>query len=115
MIWRRMELAVCTPAIMMTSSNGNIFRVTGPYVRGIHRRPAQRPGTRSFDIFFDLRLNRRLSKNNRDTGDLRRYRAHYDVIVMVWKILNPNLAWMRNNEHLLLYAWQDHNVAHAAA
>ena len=24
--------------------------------------PAQRPVTRSFDIFFDLRLNRRLSK-----------------------------------------------------
>ena len=24
---------------MMTSSNGNIFRVTGPFVRGIHRSP----------------------------------------------------------------------------
>ena len=43
--------------------------------------PAQRPVTRSFDVFFDLRLNKRLS-NNREAGDLRRYRAHYDVTVM---------------------------------
>ena len=50
---------------MMTSSNGNIFCVpahlygnspaTGEF-------PAQRPVTRSFDVFFDLRLNKRLSK-----------------------------------------------------
>ena len=43
--------------------------------------PAQRPVTRSFDVFFDLRLNKRLSKY-REAGDLRRYRAHYGVIVM---------------------------------
>ena len=42
--------------------------------------PAHRPVTRSFDAFFDLRLNKRL--NNREAGDLRRYRAHYDVTVM---------------------------------
>ena len=40
--------------------------------------PTQRPVTRSFDVFFDLRLNKRLS----EAGDLRRYRSHYDVIVM---------------------------------
>ena len=43
--------------------------------------PAQRPVTRSFDISFDLRLNKQLS-NNRGAGDLRRYRAYYDVSVM---------------------------------
>ena len=42
---------------------------------------AQRPVTRSFDVFFDLRLNKRWL-NNRKAGDLRRYRAHHDVIVM---------------------------------
>ena len=52
---------------MMTSSNGNIFAllaictgnspVTGEF-------PAQRPVTQSFDIFFDLRLNKRLSKQS---------------------------------------------------
>ena len=41
--------------------------------------PAQRQVTQSFDVFFDLRLNKRLP---REAGDLRRYRAHYDVIVM---------------------------------
>ena len=35
-----------------------------PFVRGIHRSPAQRPVTRSFDIFFHLRLNKRLSKQS---------------------------------------------------
>ena len=50
---------------MMTSSNGNIFRVTGPLCReftGLGEFPAQRPVTRSFDVFFHLRLNKRLSK-----------------------------------------------------
>ena len=43
--------------------------------------PAQRPVARSFDVFFDLRLNKRLRKN-RWSGDLKRYGDHYDVIVM---------------------------------
>ena len=45
--------------LMMTSSNGNIFRVTGPLCgefTGPGEFPAQRPVTRSFDVFFDLRL-----------------------------------------------------------
>ena len=47
--------------------------------------PAQRPVTRSFDIFFDLRLNKRLSKN-REAGDMRHHRAHYDVIVIMGNV-----------------------------
>ena len=43
--------------------------------------PSQRPVTRSFDVFFDLRLNKAW-ENNHEAGDWRRYRAHYDVIVM---------------------------------
>ena len=39
--------------------------------------PAQRPVTRSFDVFFDLRLNGWV--NNGEAGDLRRHRAHHDV------------------------------------
>ena len=39
-----------------------------PFVRGIHRSPgefpAQTPVTQSFDVFFDLRLNKRLSKQS---------------------------------------------------
>ena len=51
--------------IMMTSSNGNIFRVTGPLCgefTGPGEFPAQRPVTLSFDVFYDLRPNERLSK-----------------------------------------------------
>ena len=69
---------------MMTSSNGNILRVTGPLCgesTGPGEFPTQRPVTRSFDVFFDLRLNKRLSKH-REAGDLRRHRGHYDVNVM---------------------------------
>ena len=42
--------------------------------------PAQRPVTRSFDVFFDLRLNGWV--NNRQTGDLRRHRTHYGITLM---------------------------------
>ena len=50
---------------MMTSSNENIFRVTGPLCgefTGPGEFPTQRPVTQSFGVFFDLRLNKRLSK-----------------------------------------------------
>ena len=51
----------------MTSSNGNIFRVTGHLCgefTGPGNFPAQRPGTRRFDVFFDLCLNKRLRKQS---------------------------------------------------
>ena len=55
-----------TPLLhMMTSSNGNIFRVTGHLCGGFTGEfPAQRPVTRSFDAFFDLCLNKRLRKQS---------------------------------------------------
>ena len=52
---------------MMTSSNGNICRVTGHLCgefTGHRWIPAQRPVTRSFDVFFDLCLNKQLSKQS---------------------------------------------------
>ena len=48
--------------IMMTSSNGNIFLVAVLLGREF---PSQRPVTQSFDVFFDLCLNKRLSKPSR--------------------------------------------------
>ena len=41
--------------------------------------PAHRPVTRSFDVFFDLRLNKRLNGwvNNGEAGDLTRHCTHY--------------------------------------
>ena len=50
---------------MMTSLNGNIFRITGPLCgefTGHGEFPAKRPVTRSFDVVFYLCLNKRLSK-----------------------------------------------------
>ena len=69
---------------MVTSSNGNIFRVTGPLCAGnppvTGELPSQRPMTQSFDVFFDLGLNKRCSKQSK-----RRWfeTPHYDVVVML--------------------------------
>ena len=47
----------------------NYFPRYWPFVRGIHRQPMnsthKKPVTQSFDAFFDLRLNKRLSKQSR--------------------------------------------------
>ena len=59
-----------TFSALLTICAGN-SPVTGEF-------PTQRPVTQSFDVFFDLRLNEPLS----EAGDLRRYRAIYDVTVM---------------------------------
>ena len=51
----------------MTSLNGKIFRVIGPCAGNspiTGEFSAQRPVTRSFDVFFDLRLNKCLSKQS---------------------------------------------------
>ena len=51
----------------MTSSDGGIFRLTGHLcgeLTGHRWIPPQRPVTRSFDVFFDLRQNKRLSKQS---------------------------------------------------
>ena len=69
---------------MMTSSNGNIFRVTGPLCgefTGPGKFPAQRPVTQSFDVsLICARINDWV--NNREAGDLRRHHGHYDVNLM---------------------------------
>ena len=70
---------------MMTSSNGNIFRVTGHLCgeftgpRLIHRSPVNSPHKGQWR--GALMLNG--WANSREAGDLRRCRDHYDVIVML--------------------------------
>ena len=51
-----------------------------PFVQGIH--PSLVNSLQNFDVFFDLCLNKWLSKN-RDASDLRCHHAHYDVNVMI--------------------------------
>ena len=50
------------------------------FVRGIHRWPvnSQKPVTRTHDVFFDLRLNKRLSKQT-----------------LGWKFETPSRSWWR--------------------
>ena len=68
----------------MTSSNGNIFRVTGPLC-GEFTVPVNSPhkdqwrGTLLFSLIC-VWINGWV--NNREAGDLRRHRGHYDVSVM---------------------------------
>ena len=69
--------------------------------------PTQRPVTRSFDVFFDLRLNK-WWVNNRKAGDLRRYRAHYHVIVMTQANFGDTLA----GRHLIIMEF--HFIGHSA-
>ena len=80
---------------MITSSNGNIFRVTGPLCAEF---PSQRPVRRSFAIFLDLCLNKRLSKQLPGWW-LRRHRAHYDMTVMrcnKWSVFSWDfVVWNR--------------------
>ena len=73
--WWRHQMETFSTLLALCAGNSP---VTGEF-------PAQRPVTRSFDVFFDLRLNKRLS-NNCEAGDLRRHRTHYDVIVMFIRI-----------------------------
>ena len=71
-------------------------RVTGEF-------PAQRPVTRSFDVFFDLRLKKRLSKQSLGWW-FETLSDHYDVTLMavdsphkgpvMWKVFPwHNISW----------------------
>ena len=71
---------------MMTLSNGNIFHRYWPFVRGIHRSPMNSPhkgqwrGTLIFSLICAW-INDWV--NNREAGNLRCNRAHYDITVMI--------------------------------
>ena len=79
--WRHFSFCVK----MMTSSNENIFRVTG-HLCGEFTGPRWFPRAKASDaelwcfLFICVWINGWV--NNREAGDLRRYRAHCDVIVM---------------------------------
>ena len=63
-----------TASALLALCEGN-SPVTGEF-------PSQKPVTRSFGVFFDLRMNK-VWANNRDAGDLRRHCAYYDVTIMM--------------------------------
>ena len=62
-----------------------------PFVRGIHRSPVNYPhiGQWRGALMFSLICAwKKHWVNNRDAGDLRRHRAHYDIIIMNWDVQN---------------------------
>ena len=71
MSWWRHQMETISALLAICAGNSP---VSGDF-------PTQRPVTPSFDIFFDLRLNKRLSKQSW-SWCLRRHRAHYDVSAM---------------------------------
>ena len=97
----------------MTSSNGNTFRVTGPLCgefTGPGEFPTQRPVTRSFDVFFIcVWINDWV--NNREAGDLRRHRGHYDVNVMYKTTLFVTEVGFSNFHHDDVIKWKHFSVA----
>ena len=73
-----------------------------PFMRGIHRSPVNSPhkGQWRGALMFSLICAWTNSwENNGDAGDLRRYRAHYDVIVMStqWR---PIFCWIKWLSHI---------------
>ena len=76
-----------------------------------------RPVTQSFHVFFDLRLNKRV--NNREAGDLRRYRLHYDVIVMINKIVTRwnvgALTWYTESFRVSYFSHKNREAMNLAA
>ena len=94
--WWRHQMETFSTLLALCAGNS---QVTGEF-------PAQRPVTWSFDIFFDLCPNKRLSKqlwgwwvetpshslwrqcNSCEAGELRHHRIHYDVNVTVVRLVS---------------------------
>ena len=69
--WRRHQMESFSALLVICAGNSP---VPGEF-------PAQKPVTRSFGVFF-ICVWINVWVNNREAGDLRRYRAHCDVSVM---------------------------------
>ena len=79
---------------MMTSSNGNIFRVTGPLCReftGYQWIPLTKANERGALMFSLICAWINGWVINREAGDLRRHRPHCDVTIMSWYFVPSSL------------------------
>ena len=81
-----------TFSVLLALCAGN-SSVTGEF-------PSPRPVTRSFDVFFDLRLIKDWV-NNSEAGDLRRHRAHYDITAIIWRILCEENSEDQENDKMI--------------
>ena len=101
--WWRHQMEAFSALLALCEGNSP---VTGGF-------PSQRPVTRSFDVFFDLRLNKWLRKQS---SDLRLHRSHYDVTVMnippCYMITVANtcgadftLFYLRKHKHIFAFSF----------
>ena len=107
--WHFPEASAFVRPSMKTSSNGNIFRVTGSLcgnspVTGEF--PSQRPVVRSFDASFDLRLHKQSWRRWFGTPLCSLWR-HYNATRRLWNSISPYQAkspeWICNK-----YSKHDH-------
>ena len=99
---------------MMTSSNGNIFRITIPFwgeSTGHRWIPLIKASDTELCCFLrSVPEQTNIWANNRDAGNLRRHRAHYDITVMAVKtVLCVGLGELLNKKMCLLQ-WRPMSV-----
>ena len=81
--WWRHQMETFSALLAICAGNSP---VTGEF-------PAQRPVTRSFDVFFDLRLNKQLSTQSWGWW-FETLSCHYDVTVMITRNPKYALKWL---------------------
>ena len=115
--WRHMSVKAYQTTgnsivIMMTSSNGKIFRVTGHLcgeftgnIPGEFPDKGQWRGALMFSLIC-VWINDWV--NNREAGDLRRYRGHYDVYVMFSNFFGYDIIKISNIRIIDSFVWGIH-------
>ena len=102
--WWRHQMEIFSASLDLCAGNSPVSREF----------PEQRPVTRNFDVFLDLRLNKRLSKNC-EAGELKHHRVNYDVIVtgiIFWAhqvLWNTPKPWCFEND---LKIWPIYHSSH---
>ena len=94
----------------MTLSNGNIFRITG-LLCGEFTGQRWIPRTKANDAelwFFSIYAWINGWVENREAFDLRRYRDHYDVIVMLMSVTMTG-RWILISQFSWVYNWRNIN------
>ena len=101
----------------MTSSNGDIFRVTGPLCEEFTNSP-QKGQWRGAYMFFVICAWMNFWISNREAGDLRRHRAKYDVTVIrryqvskkYWKATlnwSDDFSITQHHQNILMSSFED--------
>ena len=119
------------PVFMMTSSNGNMFRVTGFCAGNSPVTEGNSPHTDQWRWALMFSLICAWTNgwvNNQDAGDLRRHRAHYDVTVMwcqivirsavgsfgIRRVTRVLVREVKSWYHIVTYTWPCHYASNVS-